>query len=310
MIGLGPRWLREFEDPSVVVQRVLELRSRGFGAASIARVVFRDEIEKGVLSKAAATKRIQRLLQWLETRVVDPRDKAMSKVSNNYLVNQYILSNEPMETDQKYMEFASGYTRLGPTEKILVEALTIYSPIHFKALYKIVREHYHYDIGYKALFEALRRLLRRGFVRRVGRGFYSIEPDPYSRELLVENMRNGPYVVWNKKLFGRAALLTEALKYAQLFGHSFPISQVELSLPAPEANMLWRSLERRGLRLIVIYFDERLQSVKVEPRFWDTDLPAEIWAKPEWIRLYDQAVLTAYIATRNILARTGAIKLS
>lgn len=307
---MAPRWLREFGDPSIVVQRVLELRSRGFGAASIARIVFRDEIEKGVLSRAAAVKRIQRLLKWLETRVVDSRGDAVSKVSNNYLVSHIILSNEPMENSRGEMEFASGWSRLGPTEKILVEALTIYSPLHFKALYKLIRERYHYNIGYKALFEALRRLVKRGLVRRVGRGFYAISPDPNSREVLVENMRNGPFVIWNKKLFGRAALLTEALKYAQLEGHTYPITQVELGLPAPEANVLWKSLERKGLRLIVIYFDERLQSVKVEPRFWDTTIPAAIWAKPEWIRLYDQAVLTAYIATRNILARTGAIKLS
>lgn len=161
-----------------------------------------------------------------------------------------------------------------------------------------------FRLSYKAVHEALRRLVRRGVAWRPVRGLYALHPSVSRETVPVENFRAGRYRA--SSLDGRT--LREALAEAWLSHLSSArppsIDWMELySLPrrSGPAERLWGLLRHLGLRELCIYWNKRLGRLKVETRWHSTPWPAHPASHDPILEAHKKALKAGLQAIREAL---------
>lgn len=291
----------DFVDARDVLRRVLILRSRGYGARVIARMVFREHLEMGYVSYASAVKRIQRLLKDLEgffrvKRGHPRRDRV--HVFINYRRGRRAFCSRSRGERRDWIP-----QRLGRTERLVYSVLTEYGELGLRDIYNLLRVH---GVSYRGVYMALYRLLRRGLVlRTVYHTYYVVSS--FSDPVFVENMRSGNFIVWSKKDYGKPLPLSTALVKAAREGY-LGLSQVELSIypHVKDLEAFAKCLEERGWRFTIIYRDED-NGLKIEHRFWYPDIPPAPAYYTEWLRLARQATSLAYRVSEKTLRNVHGV---
>ena len=288
-LGSLPRWLvREFSDPYSILDLIISLWRRGFGAQAIARRVFGNRV-----SLEAGKKRIQRLIRLLRERgILKERDGT----------SHYVLSHKPIDSFSRGIDApGSIYSRLGRTERLVLEYLELYQYGSPSGIAAYLRNE-GYNISRKAVYEVLNRLCRRGYVVKASRGKYRLTTNPWEREVFAENVKvNDKLYIWNKRVEGRPGLLSEVLYRAELMG-LYRVAKIELSLPAidKELDSMARELEKYGWKYTIIYRDQHLDKLKIEHHIFNNKIPLRFAYKLDWLIYFTKLTELTYNTIKKI----------
>ncbi|MEZ0346249.1 MAG: hypothetical protein ABWK01_06845 [Infirmifilum sp.] len=281
-----------------LLRKACELRLRGYGYRKIAEEL-RNLDAFGGASRSARAKRIERLLKTWASRL--GRDNDVDSFCSDLSSGRVALPEETAPQPEETASNIAAVRRLGRTERLVLEVLLHYSspsptPLTPSVILREIRERepvLGHALSPKAVYSALRRLVDKGVVVKVGRGEYRISPaliegEPY----YVENLRVGERIVWNKRERGRPATLSEALGLAEDMGLGERyISEMELGviLKDPEDAELLRSLRERGVKGVKVYFSEK-EGPKVEVLMARPPLTASTRSYLDLIELYRKSL--------------------
>ncbi len=278
-----------------LVSRILELRRRGYGYERIAKEVFGSRNKKWF---------VMRLLRRLES-FSSSRSVAVS-LQHPHHADGALHHNCTVEPEDVPLE-PKTHRRLGPVQRLVLSTLNVLLAATPAMILLEARRLYGlkaYALTRNKVWQALKRLERRGLVERLPGGYYRVRRSVLEREVLVENLRVNGVQVWSRSETGYPLILSDALVLAQLRGLVWPVDQVEMFLPVPRLNEKARALRSRGWGMTVIYYNES-QGLKVEHRFYSPlELHACLPEKPRWLSLFDEATKLAFEALQQL--RNGA----
>jgi len=151
--------------------------------------------------------------------------------------------------------------RLGRTERLvlvvlLANPLTPMTPAMIRAE---IRERFSVELSSKAVYSALRRLMKRGWAERKG-DKYILGSRFKSSDLYVENLRVGNKQVWSKRERGQPIPLSEALSLVESMGLAGEVAnEGELSsYPdlTPETRREFAEVKRDGIYMTCVYYNQ------------------------------------------------------
>ncbi len=287
------RWLLEYDDPHAIVEEILRLRRRGLGARRIAKLVFGNRI-----SLDAATKRIQRLLSRIGAKF-SPRQSA----------DLDIFGQKPEKSAPLSEKVTSSEPRLGPTERLIYDALNILEEAT-PSMIKAYLEEQGLTKSLRSIYSALWRLERRGIAWRTRRGFYALATGLYYHDLLAENVHVSelPVPLHSKKERGHAAMFSSVVAMAEQL-NATSTERIELWMPVPDKRLReWAlRLRRLGWRLVKIYYNTYENALKVEAAYYNPAYPLRTAYRSEWLKLYVETLMMGSQAITSILRRLGAV---
>ena len=276
--------------------RIIELRRRGWGYARIAREVYGDPRKRY---------KVYRLLRRFEEGRITGSSPCC-KDAPMKVQHELQHENEDRGTPTKTIPRRDSHlTRLGKTQKLVLEALAILGPSTPSEIARYIW--YEYGVLYtrNSVWAALQRLRQRGVVFRDQKGRYLARKP--GTPIYVENLRINGRIIWSTKEMGRPAVLEEALILASLYTSGYPVDQVELMILGDKRLNRWAEYMRRrmGWSMTVIYYNESLRSVKIEHRFHAPPLIAKLQERDTWLEYVHQPTLLAGSLVEHSLSILG-----
>jgi hypothetical protein len=178
---------------------------------------------------------------------------------------------------------------LGPTERVILELLLYYTKgalIH--NLINDAREVYGIELSYYQVTGALKRLRKRGLVKRVERGLYIAiipsEPSTPAALLLVENARlESPY--WKEPLtitsIDGKTLFDLAVEASR--ERAYKVTRLEIVMPLKwGSEELKKRLSNDGTRIVKVYYNRESNLVKAEIQVYEPNTPVGITTLNKW----------------------------
>jgi len=130
-----------------------------------------------------------------------------------------------------------------------------------------IKERFDVELSIDAVYSALRRLMKRGWVERIEWGKHILGSRFKSSDLYVENFRVDGRIVWSKRERGQPIPLSEALSLVESMGLAGEvINQAELISYPNLTSETWSSfaeLKREGVNRVTTYFNQE-EGLKVE----------------------------------------------
>jgi len=188
--------------------------------------------------------------------------------------------------------------RLGRTERLvlavlLANPLTPMTPAMIRAA---IKERFGDELSIDAVYSALRRLMRRGWVERIEWGKYVLSSRFKSSDLYVENLRVGGRIVWSKRERGQPIPLSKALSLVESMGLAGEvINQAELISYPNLTSAIWSDfaeLKREGVVRVTTYFN-REEGPKVEVEVSHPPYTASPENYLEFVEQYVKALMVA-----------------
>lgn len=261
-----------------VLQRIRELRERGLGWRRIAK-----ELNIGVSYRTVARWWVK-YSRFLSRVTLEPKTAVTSGHS--------FLSLEPEDRVPDSVDDASLWRKLGPTEKLVLRVMSS-DPYAFWTPSLILRQAglMRYRLSRNAVWQALKRLVRRGLVRyepmvtlfagAVLRGAYMLKP-VFNDSVGVHNLRvpghpRDQCVVCDDRSFP----LSLALFRGNILYGDVPITQAELNSDYPMTPEVLDYLKSLGWEQTVIYPKPELGCIRFEHRIRPKDLLLNLSSKDE-----------------------------
>ncbi len=290
-----------------LAREIHRLRERGLGYRRIGKALGMHYKRVERLYK----KYLSLLTHVKVTRSVDGSDGSDGSDGGSRLVGRNVT---PKPVDSVTQPLTNSIGRLGRTQRLILDVMSeqpgswwTISAIRNKL--RLLR----YLYTRQALFEALKRLRRRGLIEYMPStllvsgekvlGLYRLRfyVSLDSREVLVHNMRVSGMQIVSKERDGEPKLLSEALFRAHLLGKTWPVDQVELHNDYHVDTGVTQRLRGLGWRMTVVY-SPRPGVIRFEHRLWRPEgLIASPDQKPEWLSRYESFTsMVSEIAYREL----------
>ena len=280
-----------------VLKRVIELRNKGLGYRSIAKVIC-EELRACVSYRTIA--RWIKKYSWILERDEHPKTGChFSDCGDNTL-----LSREPEDRRSEPVEdppILLRLNRLGPTERLVLRVMlldphTYWTPttiLHYARIFLGLKA-YSMRLTRRAVWAALKRLQHRGLVTYVPmvtllakvtmRGCYRLNPKLFRGDSLrVHNLRVPGHQVVNEDR--SVPLLWALFEGSARFGE-VPITQIEVNADYSLSTEVISYLKSLGWSQTVIYLKPELGILRFEHRLHPKDLTLSVNSYREVISRY------------------------
>ena len=275
------------------LKRVLELREKGLGYRSIAKAICREL--RVCVSYRTIARWIKKYSHFILNGSVPVNKVSLQQVTRSNLSSREPVNNPDLDIIKKQ------WSKLGRTERavlrvILSEPGIVWTAAMVHKELKLLK----YSVSRQAVYQAMRRLARRGILTRIPRyvrvgskikkfkyevvkgevirgGFklIALEPSSFS----IHNVRvPGIQVIANDS----SVNLSVGLFVGEVLVGEAPLTQFELNSDIPIPKDLLKYLrEHLGWRFSVIYPKVEEGVLRVEHRFWPKDLTLSLTSKSE-----------------------------
>jgi len=170
---------------------------------------------------------------------------------------------------------------------------------------------YGVKLTYNQVTGALKRLHKRGLLRRIERGKYILSipsnPQTPATRILVENARlESPYreEPLTKTSIDHYTLYKIALEASRERANK--VSKIELYIPLRWAtNQLKNLLNEDGSRIVKIYYNKNQNIIKAELQVYGAKIPLGITTLPKWTRDY---AITLFVVAASIILTLATLE--
>ena len=276
-----------------VLKRVIELRSKGLGYRSISKAICKEL--RVCVSYRTIARWVKKYSHFILNGGVSVNKVSLAEVTGSNLSSREPVNNPDLDVIKKQ------WGRLGRTERAVLRVILSEPGIVWTAAMvwrelKLLK----YGVSRQAVYQAMRRLAKRGILTRIPRyvrvgskikefryevvkgevirgGFklVALEPSSFS----IHNVRvPGIQVIANDS----SVNLTVGLFIGEVLVGEAPLTQFELNSDIPLPKELLRYLrERLGWGFSVIYPKIEEGVLRVDHRFWPKDLTLSLTSKDE-----------------------------